>query len=229
MTSMTTTTAAGESLQITMLDSARSLGLTTQALATELRGAFFGLEASTLQRDREDVDIRVRFPEERRRNVHEFDQMRVATAGGTLVPLCEVARVDEAEGTTAIRRIDQRRAVVVVADVDQDEGNSGKIIATMGSFVRDLERRLPGVRVEFAGNKRENSQVNGIAEARLRHRHRDDLHHVGGGCSRATSTPLVVLMAVPFGVDRRHHGALHHGLPSDDPLDDRAGGLNRES
>ncbi len=199
-------------LQITMLDSARSLGLTTQALATELRGAFFGLEARTLQRDREDVDIRVRFPEERRRNVYELDQMRITTASGAPVPLCEVARIEEAEGTAAIRRIDQRRAVVVVADVDQAEGNASEIIAGMSGFVVDLEHRLPGVQVEFAGNKRETAKSMGslrrdfvivivmifIALAWL---FKSYLH------------PLVVLMAVPFGVTGAVVGHYIMGYP----------------
>ncbi|MBU0616518.1 MAG: efflux RND transporter permease subunit, partial [Planctomycetes bacterium] len=97
-------------LQIELLDSARPLGLTTRSLATEVRGAFYGLEARTLQRGREDVDIRVRFPETRRRHVYELESMRVATPVGVTVPFCEVARLVEARGTAGIRRVDQRQA-----------------------------------------------------------------------------------------------------------------------
>ncbi len=185
-------------LQIELLESARPLGLTTRSLATEVRGAFYGLEARTLQRDREDVDIRVRFPEERRRHIHELEAMRIATPAGFMVPLGEVARVTDSTGTASIRRIDQRRSVVVTADVDQNANNAEEIIRAFGPLVSDLERDLPGVRIDFAGNKREASKSLGSLR-------RDFLIAVLlifvmlAGLFKSYTQPLVVLAAVPFG------------------------------
>lgn len=186
-------------MQIALLDSARPLGLTTQALATEVRGAFYGLEARTLQRNREDVDVRVRFPEQRRRNIYELEDMRIVTPRGAAVPLREVACVTEADGTASIRRIDQRRAVVVTADVDQSQNNAENIIAGMAPLVAELERQFAGVRLAFAGNKRETTKSLGSLR-------RDFLIAVLlifvmlAGLFRSYVHPLVVLSAVPFGM-----------------------------
>ncbi len=199
-------------VQIGLLDSARPLNLTTRYLATEVRGAFYGLEPRTLQRDREDVDIRVRFPEDRRRRIHELESMRIATPAGNMVPFCEVARLKHGEGFSTIRRVDQRRAVVVSADVDQSQANSEEIIAELAGAVPLLEARYPGMRIEFAGNKRETAKSLGSLK-------RDFLVAVLlifvmlTGLFRSYSQPLIVLTAIPFGLNGAVAGHLIMGYP----------------
>ncbi len=187
-------------LQIELLDSARPLGLTTRSLATEVRGAFYGLEARTLQRGREDVDIRVRFPENRRKHIYELETMRVATPTGVTVPFCEVARLVETRGTASIRRVDQRRAVIVSADVDQTQSNAEKIIADLRPTIAGLEHDHPGIRIVFSGNKRE--LVKSLGSLR-----RDFfialvvIYFMLAGLFKSYIQPLVVLTAVPFGLN----------------------------
>ncbi|MBU0638575.1 MAG: efflux RND transporter permease subunit [Planctomycetes bacterium] len=199
-------------IQIALLDSARPLNLTTEMLATEVRGAFYGLEARTLQRDREDIDIRVRFPEHRRQRLCELESMRIATPTGQMVPFCEVARASEARGTASIRRIDQRRAVVVSADVDQAQGNADLILAELSPDVTELERQYPGLRVEFAGNRRETVKSFGSLK-------RDFVFAVLliyvmlAGLFRSYVQPLVVLTAIPFGLNGAVAGHFLMGYP----------------
>lgn len=204
--------AGRREVQIELLDSARPLGLTTRALATEIRGAFYGLEARTLQRDREDVDIRVRFPEHRRRHLYELETMRIATPDGRLVPFREVARLDETRGAASIRRIDQRRAVTVLADVDQAQTNAELIIDELAPSVEQLESQYPGLRIEFAGNKREANKSLGSLR-------RDFLIALAliyvmlAGLFKSYIQPLVVLLAVPFGLVGAVLGHLMMGYP----------------
>lgn len=205
-------------VQIELLDSARPLRLTTHALATEVRGAFFGLEARTLQRRREDVDIRVRFPEDRRRHVREIESMRIATPDGRMVPFCEVAHLAEARGTASIRRVDQRRTVTVSADVDQIQTNAELIITELSGqtdrpgVIPELESTYPGLRIDFAGNKRET--IKSLGSLR-----RDFLIAVGliyvmlAGLFRSYWQPLIVLTAVPFGFNGAVAGHLLMGYP----------------
>jgi len=199
-------------LQIELLDSARPLGLTTRALATEVRGAFYGLEARTLQRGREDVDIRVRFPEQRRRHIYELESMRVATPIGVTIPFCEVARLVETRGTASIRRVDQRRAVTVSADVDQQQNNAETIVADLRPTIAQLEREYPGLRVVFAGNKRETVKSLGSLQ-------RDFLvalaviYFMLAGLFKSYVQPLIVLTAVPFGLNGVIAGHLVMGYP----------------
>lgn len=187
-------------LKIEMLDAAHPLGLTTRMLATELRGAFYGLEAKTLQRKYEDVNIRVRFPEERRREIHELESMRIATPSGAMVPLSEVARVSEGRGYAALRRVDGKRAVIVSADVDQSVTTSEKVIKAINPELRKLTRDLPGVGFEFAGTKQETNKS-------LRSLQRDfcfavlAIYVMLAGMFRSYIQPLIVLVAIPLGLN----------------------------
>ncbi len=204
--------AGRREVRIELLDSARPLNVTTRALATEVRGAFYGLEARTIQRRHEDVDIRVRFPAERRRHLYELESMRIATPAGNMIPLGEIARIVDTRGYSAIRRIDQRRAVTITADVDQTRNNAEKIIAELGPLVAELERAHPGVRVEFAGNKRETTKSLGSLR-------RDFLialliiYVMLCGLFKSYTQPVIVMTAVPFGLTGAIMGHYIMGYP----------------
>jgi multidrug efflux pump subunit AcrB len=191
--------AGRRELQIELLDSARPLNLTTQMLATEVRGAFYGLEARTLQRPKEDVDIRVRFPEADRTRIHTLESMRIRTPGGRMVPLSEVARVTEGRGYTSLKRVNQKRAVVITADVDQSEANSEEILAALRGPVDQIMHDYPSVTIEFAGNKRETTKS-------LSSLRRDFLIAILvifvmlAGLFKSYVQPLIVLTAIPFGL-----------------------------
>ena len=199
-------------LQIELLESARALGLSTRWLASEVRGAFYGYEPRTLQRQREDVDIRVRFAAARRAHLFELEQMRIATPAGAMVPLSEVARVVDTRGAASIRRVNQRRAVVVSADVEQSEGNAEQIAADMAPMIASLERQYRGLRIEFAGNKAETAKSFGSLK-------RDFvialvvIYFMLAALFKSYVQPLVVLTAVPFGLIGAVLGHLAMGYP----------------
>lgn len=204
--------AGRREVQLELLDAARPLGLTTRMLATEVRGAFLGLEARTLQRGRDDVDIRVRFPEDRRAAVHVLEDMRVITPDGRAIPIGEVARIDETRGTASIRRVDQRRAVVVNADVDQAVGNAEQILGGLTPELAALEQQYPGMQIRPVGNKREmvkslGSLARDFPIALLL------IYFMLACLFRSYVQPLVVLSAVPFGITGAIAGHWLMGYP----------------
>ncbi|MGE3181776.1 MAG: efflux RND transporter permease subunit, partial [Phycisphaerae bacterium] len=199
-------------MRITLRDAARPLGLSTQSLATEVRGAFFGIDARTLQRDDEDVDIRVRFPESRRRNIYELEQLRIATPLGGSVPLTEIAEIEEDSGYSALRRVNQRRAITVSADVDQTVTTADLVLGDMAQKLEQLRLTYPGTRIDFAGKKLESRKSFGSLK-------RDFLIALAiiyvmlAGLFRSYLQPFVVLTAVPFGMIGAVWGHLVMGYP----------------
>lgn len=186
-------------IQLALLDSARPMGIHTQWLANEIRGAFFGLEARTLQRDREDVDIRVRFPEHRRRSVADLETMRVILPGGAAAPLVELARIEEGVGFTSLRRVNQRRCITVSADVDQAVTTADQVLADLSGTRAELLRDFPGLRIDYAGKKLESRKS-------LQSLNRDFWMALGiiyvllASLFRSYAQPLVVMTAVPFAI-----------------------------
>lgn len=206
--------AGRRELQIELLDSARALGLTTESLATQVRGAFYGLEARIIQRDREDVKIMIRYPEAYRKRIYNLESMRIATPAGNLVPFSEVARFTEGRGFATIKRKDQKRTVTVTADVDQDnpEANADIINADLAAKFPMLEREFPGLKLEFGGEQRERAKSfaslkQDAAAALLL------IYVILAGLFKSYVQPIIVMCAIPFGIIGVVFGHMALGYP----------------
>ncbi len=225
--------AGRREVQVELLDSARALGFTTHSLATQVRGAFYGLEARKIQRDREDVRIMVRYPQASRTRVDDIESMWVAAPPSNtplsssapsslrpsvpsslpiLVPLREVARVKEGRAYAAIRRKDQQRTVTVTADVDQSQGNARSINADLAGFFPEIQQQYKGVTLEFGGQDREFAKSFGslrrdfIIAAML-------IYVILTALFKSYVQPLIVMTAIPFGIVGAAAGHLVMGYP----------------
>ncbi|GGC29279.1 multidrug transporter AcrB [Novosphingobium marinum] len=102
------------------LDLAAQLGITTAALSQTIRIATQGEidqnSAKFSLSDRQ-VPIRVKLPEDSRRNIETLRNLPVPTANGGSVPLERVAEIRFGSGPTQIQRYNQSRRVFVGADL----------------------------------------------------------------------------------------------------------------
>ncbi|MCY1670237.1 efflux RND transporter permease subunit [Novosphingobium sp. SL115] len=102
------------------LDLAADLGVTTQALSQVIRIATQGEidqnSAKFSLSDRQ-VPIRVKIPENSRRDLSTIENLPVPTVSGGSVPLARVAAITFGSGPTQIQRYNQARRVFVGADL----------------------------------------------------------------------------------------------------------------
>ena len=141
-------------LRFTLRDGAGELGFTVEDVARQVRGAVFGLEAHTFAGLREDVDVRVTFPERQRRSLAAIEGMHLLTPAGDPVPLREVVRVDETPGYATVRRLDRHRAVTVTADVREGE-NPEQIVGALLPELELIEKDVGRVRILQRGRQQD--------------------------------------------------------------------------
>ncbi len=101
-------------------DLAASLGVTTQAMSQAIRIATIGeidQNAAKFSLSDRQVPIRVRMPEEARRDLSNIYNLPVPTAAGGTVPLSRVADITFGSGPTTIQRYNQQRRVFIGADL----------------------------------------------------------------------------------------------------------------
>ena len=101
-------------------DLAASLGVTTQALSQAIRIATIGeIDQNTAKFSLSDrqVPIRVRLPEQARRDFSNIANLPVPTAAGGSVPLSRVADISFGSGPTTVQRYNQQRRVFIGADL----------------------------------------------------------------------------------------------------------------
>ncbi len=178
---------------------ARALGVTVADLGRQLFAGYFGEEALRIQRGRDDVRVRVRYPLEERRSLDEFERIRIRTAQGGEVPLLSVADVEYGPGVSVINRTDGMRRVKVTAEV-LARGNANQIAADLEQgFIAELRHKHPGIYITFEGEKRNASESFGSLAvtyplALL------GIYIIIAAMFRSYVQPLIIMVTVPFGI-----------------------------
>ncbi len=204
-------------VQVRLLPSAGATGANTAALGTHLRSGLYGYEARRLTRNREDVRIMVRLPEEYRKSIYHLESLWIPTAGlpgdRGWVPLRQVAQLSEAEGVTSIHRSEQERSITVFAEVDDEQGKTSDILkGVRESFESDIAPRYPDVTIEFLGSHEEmTTAFSGLKLAfpialLL-------IFMMLAGLFHSYAQPIVVMAAIPFGFQGAIIGHLVTGNP----------------
>lgn len=186
-----------EELRVELLPEGRALGLTRFEVGRQVRQAFYGYEVQRVQRGRSDIRVKVRFPPDERRSLHNINTMRIRTPDGSSTPLSNVALLHFDKGPATITRIDRLRTVSVTADVDKGEVNMRVLQRELQQFLDALVVRYPGVRYRYEGEILEQQQSFGSISRGLL------FTLVAIYCLlaiplRSYIQPLIVMLAIPF-------------------------------
>lgn len=177
----------------------RALGLTDEELGEQLRGAFFGSLALRLLRGTNEIEVRVKLPEEQREDIHHLEDLVVRTPSGAEVPLMDVAEVRKGQAFSSINRRDGRRVVNVSMDIEPKRAVTQVIEALRNEELPELRKDFPGITWTFEGSDAEMRRATsslwgsfGLALAVI--------YSLLAIAFRGYIQPLIVLVAIPFGI-----------------------------
>jgi multidrug efflux pump subunit AcrB len=202
-----------QELEYRILPSAEALGLTLSDLARQLRQAFHGEDVQTVQRERDEVDVVVRYPAAERRSLTDVKRVRIRGADGSEVPFARVAQAELGVGFSAIQHVDRRRIVTVTADVDQAVANANELVAALKNGVLDeVLADFPGVHFSFEGEQAEqrdflHAQLLGMAASLL------VIYALLAVPLGSYMQPLIIMSAIPFGFVGAAWGHVLLGFP----------------
>ena len=172
------------------------LDLDAETVGEIVAAKLHGEVPTELERGRQDVSLRVRTRPEDRASIDDLAGLIVTTVGDVPVPLSAVAAVTVAQGANEIRRVDQRRVVLVTGNLDgRDLGSvTGEVQAVLA--VAEAEH---GVVAELAGQWQD--MVDSFASMRLALILAVVLTYlVMAAQFESLLHPLIILAAVPFGL-----------------------------
>jgi len=143
-------------LELRLKPAARSLNITLDDLARQVRAAFFGAESYRLQRGQDEVIVYARLPDDERNSIEDLHDYRIRTPDGADVPLEEVASVSLNYGPSQINRQDGRRVITVTADVNPSITTGSEVTADLdGSILPALQEEIQGLTYGFGGQQRQ--------------------------------------------------------------------------
>ena len=186
-------------LDVRIRPEGRSLGLTSQDVARQIRAAFFGAEALRQQRGRNEIKVMVRLPRNERFSLQNIEDFLVRTPAGTDVLLREVADVSAGRSYTSIDRREGRRVISVTADVTPRAEAASIQNVLKSTYLPELRERYQGLEFSFEGRQADIQE--GMQALFL---------GLGMACLcifallavplRSYVQPLIIMTSIPFGI-----------------------------
>lgn len=178
---------------------ARALGVSVADLGRQLFAGYFGEETVRIQRGRDDVRARVRYPLAERQSLDDFERIRIRTPQGLEVPVLSVADISYGPGPSVINRTNGLRRVRVTAEVTA-QGNTAQITNDLErSFIAELRERHPDMYISFDGEQRKAAEsLNSLAVTYPLAMF--GVYILIAAMFRCYLQPFIIMITVPFGI-----------------------------
>ena len=178
---------------------AEQLGLTLSDLSSQVRQAFFGFEVQTLQRDRDDVRVVVRYPLSERQSLDNLQTMMIRTPDGSNVPFSEVADADIGRGFSSITRVDRKRTVNIEADIDKENTDIEAIKRELLADMPEILASFPDISFSLEGEAAEQRESFGSLRTGIFFV-LAVIYTLLAVPLRSYVQPIMVMLVIPFGV-----------------------------
>ena len=186
--------------QLFIKKGAESLGVTMADIANQIRQAYYGDEALKIQRGKDDIKVMVRYSQRERESEASIDDLRIHTRDGRQIPLNQVARLEMEQGYSTIQRVERKRVITVISDIDEDVANARKIVENLRTgFLDTLVNRFPGVSYDLEGQAKRteesiDSLIKGFSLAAM------VMFLLLASQFRSYIQPVIIMTAIPFGL-----------------------------
>ncbi|MBT7260360.1 MAG: efflux RND transporter permease subunit [Desulfobacula sp.] len=179
---------------------AKSLGITMADIATQIRQAYYGDEVLKIQRGKDDIKVMVRYSQKERESEASIDELRIRTRDGREIPLNQVADIEMKRGYSTIQRVDRKRIIIVISDINEDIANAREIVEDLKmNYLDTLVNRFPGVTYDLEGQaKRTKESIDslklGFSLAAM------VIFLLLASQFRSYVQPIIIMTAIPFGL-----------------------------
>ncbi len=180
-------------------DLASLAGVSVQSVSLAINTALQGTVSTKIKRADEEVEVRVRFPEEYRSDIRHLDKVYVNNLTGNLIPVSRLTSYERRPGRASINHLDGKRLLTVTSNIDESTTTSRKVNAETKELARGIIEKYPGYSVRFSGeNKDTEESMASLGRAFI----------VGliiifmilASLFRSLAQPLIVMSAIPFAV-----------------------------
>ncbi|WP_031432969.1 efflux RND transporter permease subunit [Methylomarinum vadi] len=188
-----------------------ALGLTVADLGRQLRTAFEGRLIQLFQDGLDEVEVRVKLPEQQRQSLNALNELEIRLADGDSVPLSNVATWQSKRGFEILRHAEGKLAVEISAEVDSKINNADLIIDFLERNVMPQLASRYGIDYSFEGRAADQNETltdmrNGLLIGLLL------IYLVLAWVFASYGWPLVVMTAIPFGLIGALFGHLFMGI-----------------
>ena len=200
-------------LSVKLNDLGKSLGLSPLDVAQQLRYAIFGYEVQRIQRDKDEIRVKVRLPESQRDEMGDLSEIRIKVPNGSWVPFNLIAETESTQALSNINRINKKRVVYVSGRVDKQISSSSEILADLRkNTLAEINQKFPDLEVSLGGASREqNTAVNSLVKGFILSLVL--IYSLLAIPLRSYLQPLMIMSVIPFGIIGAIFGHFLLGIP----------------
>ena len=199
-------------IDLSLRPEGRAMGLTVSDLAKQIRYAYDGFEVQRIQRGRDEIKVKVRYPDHKRQWIDDLNLARIRTADGKVVQLGTVADIATRYVAKDIKRVDRNRVAVISADIDKSMINANDILKVLDDTLFDqLETSYRDLTIKVGGEAQEQAETGSsmllaFATALL------GIYVLLAIPLKSYLQPLLIMVSIPFGVIGALIGHWLHGI-----------------
>ena len=185
-------------VSIVLKDNAYLLGLNLQAVMSQVRAGFFGVQAQRFQRGQDEIKVWVRYDKKDRSSIKDLDDMRIVAPNGTRIPFSEIATYTIERGDIAINHLEGKREIQITADLKDLTASETDILDNIKTVIMpELLSKYPTVKPIYEGQNREakktTDSINVVGPIILLL-----IYIVIAFTFRSYSQPILLIVMIPF-------------------------------
>ncbi len=202
-----------DEIRVTVNESLASFaGVSVQSVSLAINTALQGAVSTKIKRADEEVDVRVRFPEQYRNSLSHLDDVYVNNLSGNLIPVSRLTDFTRSPGRASINHLDGKRLLTITANIDETMTTSRKVNTDAKVLAGDIIKKYPGYTVRFSGENKDTEE----SMASLGRAFGVGLiiiYMILASLFKSLTQPFIVMSAIPFAVIGVIFAFLLHGQP----------------
>ncbi|NRA29771.1 MAG: efflux RND transporter permease subunit, partial [Parvularculaceae bacterium] len=186
-------------VQIRLRPEAASYGVDLSTVARAVRSSYFGAEAVRIQRDREEIEVRLRLPQDERQSIADIKRQKIII-GDVAIPIAQIADISVGQAPASITRIDRQRVFRLQSDVDFGQITGGEATAkVLNDYWPTIAAEHPNVTVSPGGDQEEQARTRPVLTRNFILA-LFSIYALLALAFRSYTQPLIVLSVIPFGL-----------------------------
>lgn len=214
VTSSNNSLKAGQTeITLSLTPAGKAMGLSINDLASQIQIAYHGRTVQSFQRGTDEIDVKLSYPKAQRQNIARLGQTRIRTSNGNLVPLDVVANIHSEYISDEIKRKKGERVAIITAKVNKQLVAPADINAELEKTVlKELQQQFPSLSIRKGGEAEEQAETQAsmqivILGALI------GIYALLAIPLKSYFQPLVIMVAIPFGVIGALLGHWVYSLP----------------
>lgn len=175
------------------------LGITAADVAMVIRAAITGNIVTSIRKEGEEIDFRVMLEKKYRNDANYIKSLTIPNRFGKLIKLGSFIRFEEKSSPIGIYHSDGDRVLEITAEIDRNKLNASEFNKVIKEKFTPITEKHPGFRIIFGGEEQSTKEsladfFNAMVIAVI------VIYIILVVLFNSFSEPLIVMMAIPFGL-----------------------------